>query len=942
MNHNLFQHRHIGPDPDEQAQMLDDLGVASLEELMQQTLPADIRLHDPLDLPDPLSEAEFLQHMRQLAAQNRCLKTYIGMGYHDCLTPAVIQRNIFENPAWYTPYTPYQAEIAQGRLESLMNFQTLVADLTGMDVANASLLDEAIAAAEAMTLLYRIANRKRSTTGDRNQFVVVGPCLPQTLAVLRTRAEPLGIELLESDSDTVLAGENVFGWLISYPDDHGRIDDWRERVDMAHAAGIRVAVASDLLALTLLTPPGEWGADIVFGSAQRLGVPMGYGGPHAAFFAVRDELKREIPGRVVGMSVSRDGSPAYRLALQTREQHIRREKATSNICTSQALLANMAAMYAVYHGPDGLRQIASTIHSHAVTLRDHLTRIGIIVGPAHFFDTLYIPTPAAAQIHQAAREAGLNLRLYPESAIGISFHEMTSASDVDALVSVFKEHSGSGGESAKTEAAEAIPVALQRTSPFMTHEVFHKYRTETELIRYIKQLERRDIGLNTSMIPLGSCTMKLNAAVEMTAVSWPEFASIHPYAPIDQATGYHQMLEDLTAYLRCMTGLDEVSLQPNSGAQGEYAGLLAIRAWHQARGEGHRHVVLIPTSAHGTNPASAVLAGMEVVLVNCNDEGRVDWDDLTAKVEQYRSDLSSLMITYPSTFGVFEERICEMCELIHAAGGQVYMDGANLNAQVGLTSPGKIGADVCHMNLHKTFSIPHGGGGPGMGPIAVRQHLAPYLPQHPLETDGGQVVSASPYGSASILLISYAYVRLLGAEGVTQASRVAILNANYIKHRLEPFFAVEYSGAAGRVAHELIFDCRSFRERAGITEEDVAKRLMDYGYHAPTVSWPVPGTMMIEPTESESKQELDRFCDALIAIHGEIEAIASGEMDRTSNPLRNAPHPAATVCSDEWDYPYRREQAAYPLPYVRENKYWPPVSRIDGPHGDRHFVPRHP
>ncbi len=938
-----FAARHIGPGPDDQAEMLRALGVDSMDALMKEAVPPAIRMDRPLDLPEGESEHAFLVRLEKIAAKNRLFKTFIGMGYHDCVTPPVIQRNLFENPSWYTPYTPYQAEISQGRLESLMNFQTMIMDLTGMEIANASLLDEATAAAEAMTLLHRV-RRRGKVDPDASRFLVSDRCFPQVLELLGTRAEPLGIELVIGDVEQMEFTPRVFGALVQYPDDRGALKDWSAFIARAHETGAQVAVGADLMALTLVMPPGEMGADIVYGSAQRFGVPLGYGGPHAAFFAARDAFKRDVPGRIVGVSVDKHGAHAYRLALQAREQHIRREKATSNICTAQALLANMAAMYGIYHGPEGLKAIARRIHTLTGTVSAGLSALGYAQSNDHYFDTLQVVTDQAEPIRAAALKAEMNLRYFADGAVGVSFDETTTQADVQAVLDVFAEAVGARAPDASvlTGSGSAIPDRLQRRSDFMTHPVFRTHHSETEMMRYIKRLERKDVGLDTSMIPLGSCTMKLNAAAEMIPVSWPAFSRLHPFVPQDQAQGYRYIVEELETYIREMTGLDAVSLQPNSGAQGEYAGLLAIRAYHRDRGEPHRHVALIPSSAHGTNPASAIMAGMKVVVVACDEDGYIDMEDLKAKAALHKDTLAALMVTYPSTFGVFEERIRDVCEMVHAHGGQVYLDGANLNAQVGLTSPALIGADVCHLNLHKTFAIPHGGGGPGMGPIAVAAHLAPYLPRHPVVDMGLDrgitAVSGAPWGSASILLISYAYVRLLGARGVAESTRVAILNANYIKHRLETHFDVHYTGRSDRVAHELIFDVRPFKESAGITETDVAKRLMDYGFHAPTVSWPVPGTMMIEPTESESKEELDRFCDAMLAIHGEIQAIMVGEADRGDNVLCNAPHTAEEMASDDWAHPYTREQAAYPLPFVRAYKFWPAVGRIDNTYGDRHLV----
>jgi glycine dehydrogenase len=938
-----FAPRHIGPSPEETVAMLEAVGAASLDALVDEAIPPSIRLRQPLKLPEADSESQYLARLKALARRNRVLRSFIGLGYYDTITPSVIRRNVFENPGWYTPYTPYQAEIAQGRLESLLNFQTMVSDLTGMPVANASLLDEGTAAAEAMTLLHRVSPRKLGQDGG--VFLVSDRCYPQTLAVLRGRAEPLGIALRIAPMESMRFDARTFGVLLQYPDEAGVLEDLRPFIARAHEAGVLVAVATDLLALTLVTPPGEMGADVVLGNSQRFGVPLGLGGPHAAFFAARQEYVRQMPGRIIGVSVDAHGQPAYRMALQTREQHIRREKATSNICTAQALLANMAAMYAVYHGPEGLRAIAGRVHDLTRLLDAGLRRLGFTQRNATFFDTLSIAADSAqaAQVRERALQAGYNFR-YTETGIGIALDETTTREDVETVLRVFASVAGRQApdvEELAGEVREAIPASLRRTSPYLTHPVFNTHRSETAMMRYIRSLERKDIGLDTSMIPLGSCTMKLNAASEMYPVSWEEFARIHPFVPLDQIEGYLEIFRELEAALCEITGLAAVSLQPNSGAQGELAGLLVIRAYHQARGEGHRDVVLIPASAHGTNPASAVMAGCRVVVVATDSHGNVDVDDLRTKAEQHRDRLAALMITYPSTHGVFEDAIRDICDIVHAHGGQVYMDGANMNAQVGLTSPAAIGADVCHLNLHKTFAIPHGGGGPGMGPIAVAAHLAPYLPGHPLASVGGDKaiapVASAPWGSASILLISYGYIRMLGADGLTDATRYAILNANYVKARLEKHYDVLYTRANGRVAHEMIFDLRRFKAK-GVEEGDVAKRLMDYGFHAPTVSFPVPGTLMVEPTESESKEELDRFCDALIAIRQEIEDVVTGKADPKDNVLKNAPHTAAAVAADRWTHPYSREQAAFPRPWVRANKYWPPVGRIDNPYGDRNLV----
>jgi glycine dehydrogenase len=935
--HDAFESRHIGPDRVERDAMVRAIGVSSLDALIAQTIPAGIRLEQPLRL-DAETEAHYLRRLRGVAAGNRVARSYIGMGYYDCTTPAVILRNVFENPGWYTPYTPYQAEIAQGRLESLLNFQTVVSDLTGTEIATASLLDEGTAAAEAMTMFHRV-NTKKAPAGRESVFLVSARTFPQTIDVLKGRAEPLGIRL-EIGDPASLPFDRALGLLLQSPDDHGEVKDLRPLIERARAAGVLVAVASDLLALTLFTSPGEMGADVVVGNSQRFGVPVGYGGPHAGFFATREAFVRQTPGRIIGVSIDARGQRAYRMALQTREQHIRREKATSNICTAQALLANIAAMYAVFHGPDGLRAIAERVHARTRALEQSLTAKGLRQTNPAYFDTLRIEGADVASVRAAAEAAGINFRYRADGAIGISLDETTTDEDVADIARVF---AASAPASASRFSFDA-PSGLKRTSAYLTHPVFNTHHSETDMMRYIRRLERKDVGLDTSMIPLGSCTMKLNAAAEMLPVSWPEFGRIHPFAPVDQAAGYAQIFRELEAALCTITGLDAVSLQPNSGAQGEFAGLMTIRAYHRDRGEPHRDVVLIPSSAHGTNPASATMAGLRVVVVACDSQGYIQLDDLRAKAEQHHDALAALMVTYPSTYGVFEEDIKEICAIVHEHGGQIYMDGANMNAQVGLTSPASIGADVCHLNLHKTFAIPHGGGGPGMGPIAVARHLAPYLPGHPVVRVGGEkaipAVAAAPWGSASILLISYGYIRMLGASGMTEATRVAILNANYIKARLQGHYDVLYANHNGRVAHEMIFDLRPFKHGSGpsVDEQDVAKRLMDYGFHAPTVSFPVAGTMMIEPTESESKGELDRFCEALVAIRGEIQAVVEGTADPKDNVLKNAPHTADQVASDDWPHPYSREQAAFPLPFVRANKIWPAVGRIDNPYGDRNLI----
>jgi glycine dehydrogenase len=922
------------------------VGVPSLDVLIDQTIPPGIRLPAPLDLPEGESEYGYLRRLRDIASRNVVARSYIGLGYYNCITPSVILRNVFENPGWYTPYTPYQAEIAQGRLESLLNFQTVVRDLTGMEIATASLLDEATAAAEAMTMFHRL-QAKKVAAGQESVFLVSDRVFPQTLDVLRGRAEPLGIRLEVGDPAAFDAGlmSRAFGLLLQYPDERGELRDLTSLIERAHAAGQLVAVATDLLALTLFAPPGDMGADAVVGNSQRFGVPLGYGGPHAAFFATRESFVRQAPGRIIGLSVDARGRPAYRMALQTREQHIRREKATSNICTAQALLANIAAMYAVYHGPRGLKAIAGRIHGQARALAQAIGSLGYRQANRAYFDTLWIEAADSGAVRREAEARGINFR-YAADGIGVALDETVTTVDMIAILESLASAGPSRGRVVPLERAEALekPAWLVRTSPFLTHPVFNAHHSETKMMRYIRSLERKDVGLDTSMIPLGSCTMKLNAASEMMPVSWPEFASMHPFAPAEQARGYAQVFAELEEALCRITGFRAVSLQPNSGAQGEFAGLMTIRAYHRDRGEARRNVVLIPSSAHGTNPASAAMAGLKVVVVACDSQGNIDLGDLRARAAQHHDALAALMVTYPSTHGVFEEEIRDICAIVHEHGGQVYMDGANMNAQVGLTSPAAIGADVCHLNLHKTFAIPHGGGGPGMGPIAVAAHLAPYLPGHPLVTVGGsrpiRAISAAPWGSASILLISYGYVRMLGATGLTEATRCAILNANYIKARLQGHYEVLYANHNGRVAHEMIFDLRPFKHGNGPTvdEQDVAKRLMDYGFHAPTVSFPVAGTMMIEPTESESKEELDRFCDALISIRDEIRAVLDGRADVRDNVLKNAPHTAEDVSSDAWSHPYSREQAAYPLAFVRANKVWPAVGRVDNPYGDRNLV----
>ncbi|MFM2207550.1 MAG: hypothetical protein RL213_1525 [Bacteroidota bacterium] len=934
-----FSRRHIGPDAAQTAEMLREIGVSSFDQLIDETVPSSIRLRQSLAMPSAMPEHVYLSELRKLAEENKVFRSYIGLGYHDTITPGVILRNIFENPGWYTAYTPYQAEIAQGRLEALLNYQTMVIDLTGMEIANASLLDEATAAAEAMHV-FHAARSKESVQRNANKLFVSVDCLPQTIDVLKTRSEPLGIELVIGDHRSVQIDGSFFGAILQYPAVNGAVTDYSAWVKQVKQHDVQVAVGADLLSLTMLTPPGEWGADIVYGNSQRFGVPMGYGGPHAAFFAARESYKREMPGRIIGVSIDAQGNRALRMALQTREQHIRRDKATSNICTAQVLLAVMAGMYAVYHGPEGLRKIAGRIHAQASELDALLKGAGYVQANPTYFDTLHIETGKhTAAIRTAAEAAGINFRYIGDSSVTISLNETVSETDVREIAAIFAAAKGTAVTD-KASNTEVIKGQLKRTSAFLTHPVFSGHHAETQMLRYIAYLEKKDLSLNHSMIALGSCTMKLNATSEMIPVSWREWGGLHPFAPVEQAAGYRKMISELEEYLCTVTGFSAVSLQPNSGAQGEYAGLMVIRAYHHSRGEGHRDVALIPSSAHGTNPASAVMAGMKVVVVKCDDMGNIDLSDLRAKAELHKDHLSCLMVTYPSTHGVFEEGIKEITSIIHDCGGQIYMDGANMNAQVGLTNPHTIGADVCHLNLHKTFAIPHGGGGPGMGPIGVAAHLAPFLPSHPLVKTGGNTtaVSAAPWGSASILLISYAYIKMLGGEGLTDATRYAILNANYIKSRLEKHYPVLYTGSNGRVAHEMILDCRPFKQSAGIEVEDIAKRLMDYGFHAPTMSFPVPGTIMIEPTESEPKGELDRFCDAMISIRREIEEIENGEADRKDNVLKNAPHTMLEVTKNDWNHSYSRQKAALPLPYVVTHKFWPAVGRVDNAYGDRNLV----
>ncbi|GAB4131197.1 MAG: aminomethyl-transferring glycine dehydrogenase [Bacteroidia bacterium] len=931
-----FTSRHIGPREHDTKEMLGFIGVSSLDELISQTIPQNIRLKQPLNLPNGMTEFEYHQHLKALGAKNKIFRSYIGLGYSGTIVPPVIQRNILENPGWYTAYTPYQAEIAQGRLEALLNFQTMVMDMTAMPIANASLLDEATAAAEAMTLLY--GNRSRDAVKrNANKFFVSDLVFPQNIDLLKTRSAPLDIELVIGDYKTFNFDDSFFGALVQYPDINGDVNDYKTFTEAAHAVGAGVAVAADLLSLALVTPPGEWGADVVFGNSQRFGVPMGYGGPHAAFFAAREDFKRLMPGRIIGVSVDSHGKYALRMALQTREQHIKRDKATSNICTAQALLAIMASMYAVYHGPAGIRSIAQDVHSKTSRLAEGLKSGGYKLANSKWFDTVTFEIKggqSVADIRSKAESKQINFR-YSNNTVSISLDQTVSENDLNDIAAVL-------GITIPVQATEVIGGSLKRGSAYLTHPIFNTHHSETEMMRYIKKLENKDLSLVHSMISLGSCTMKLNAASELMPITWPEFANIHPFVPAEQAQGYHELIDQLNKDLSEITGFASMSFQPNSGAQGEYAGLMVIRAYHISRGEAHRNVALIPSSAHGTNPASAAMAGMEIVVVKCDEKGNIDVADLKAKAEQYKDRLSCLMVTYPSTHGVFEESIIEITSVIHQFGGQVYMDGANMNAQVGLTSPGNIGADVCHLNLHKTFAIPHGGGGPGMGPIGVASHLVPFLPSHPLVKTGGDkgihAVSAAPFGSALILLISYGYIKMLGGDGLTRSTQMAILNANYIKEKLKGHYSTLYTNANGRVAHEMILECADFKRTAKVEVADMAKRLMDYGFHAPTVAFPVHDTLMVEPTESEPKSELDRFCDAMISIRKEIAEIAEGAADVNDNVLKNAPHTAASVISGDWSHAYSREKAVYPLQWVAENKFWPSVGRVDNAYGDRNLV----
>lgn len=948
MKQDVFVDRHIGPRNGDISEMLATIGVSSIEELISMTIPASIRMQKDLELPPAMTEVEYAEHIQSIGAKNKLFRSYIGLGYYDCVVPNVVKRNVLENPGWYTAYTPYQAEIAQGRLEALLNFQTMVSDLTGLEIANASLLDEATAAAEAMIMLFNSRSRNAQKRGV-NKFFVSADCFPQTIDLLHTRSKPLGIELTIGDHDDVHLSDEFFGVLLQYPSVNGYVKDLKPFVDKAHEVGASVAVAADLMSLVLLKSPGSWGADVVVGNTQRFGVPLGYGGPHAAYFATKEEFKRHIPGRIIGVSLDSQGNPALRMALQTREQHIKRDRATSNICTAQALLAIMASMYAVYHGPTGLKNIATNIHRKTVGLASKLAEIGYQLKSETYFDTIKVLPPTGVtvtEVKEKAEKEGINFRYIENRAIGISIDERTSVGNLQQILELFASVAGKDAVSITADElsveTNVLGKDLLRDDDYLTHKVFNSYHSETEMMRYIKRLENKDISLVHSMISLGSCTMKLNAASELYPISMAEFANIHPFVPLYQTKGYQIVFNELEKALCEVTGFEAVSFQPNSGAQGEYAGLMVIDHYHKSRGDDHRNVALIPSSAHGTNPASAVMAGMKVVVTKCDENGNIDVADLRAKAEQYADTLSCLMVTYPSTHGVFEEAIQEITQIIHDNGGQVYMDGANMNAQVGLTNPGLIGADVCHLNLHKTFAIPHGGGGPGMGPIGVAKHLAPFLPGHAVVNIGGgqpiSAVSAAPWGSALILLISYGYIKMLGAAGLKKSTELAILNANYLKAKLDGQYEVLYTGKQGTVAHEMILDCRDFKKSCGVEVADIAKRLMDYGFHAPTVSFPVAGTLMVEPTESESKEELDKFVDAMTSIRKEIEEVENGTADATDNVLLNSPHTSRMVVTDNWNHSYSREKAAFPLPYVADAKVWPAVGRVDNARGDRNLI----
>jgi len=944
MTSSPFSARHIGLSEEDIRKSLEVIGEESVESLIAKTIPASIRLKEPLQLEEAYSEYQYINRIKELANKNEVFRSYIGLGYYNTKVPAVIQRNIFENPGWYTAYTPYQAEIAQGRLEALLNFQTMVTDLTAMDIANASLLDEATAVAEGMSLMFASRSRDMVKAGV-NKFFVAHDCFPQTLDLLKTRTEPIGVELVIGDPENYDFSDDIFGAFLQYPNVNGKVVDYSSFVKKAHDKGALVGVAADLMSLALLTPPGEWGADVVCGTTQRFGIPMGFGGPHAAYFATRDAYKRNVPGRIIGLSLDADGKAALRMALQTREQHIKRDRATSNICTAQVLLAVMAGMYAVYHGKDGIQKIASSIHSYTNQLANSLQSMGYSVKEDQFFDTLWVDLnePKADDLINFAKERKINFRKVDDSSICLSLNETVELFELNELIQLFADFKGAGfNKIENVETASSLKSEVSRTSSFLTHPVFNRYTTETEMMRYIKRLENKDFSLVHGMIPLGSCTMKLNAATELMPLSWPEFANIHPFAPKEQAEGYYEMIYELERDLAEITGFFEVSMQPNSGAQGEYAGLMVIRAYHENNGDHHRKIALIPSSAHGTNPASAVMAGMKVVVVACDDNGNIDLNDLEQKAIQHSEELSCLMITYPSTHGVFEEDVIRITEIIHQHGGQVYMDGANMNAQVGLTNPANIGADVCHLNLHKTFAIPHGGGGPGMGPIGVVEHLAPFLPGNPLVKTGGEkaisAISAAPFGSALVLLISHAYIKMLGEEGLRRSTEVAILSANYIKAKLKGAYEILYQGKNNTVAHEMILDCRDFKQNSGVDVTDIAKRLIDYGFHAPTVSFPVNNTLMVEPTESESLEELDRFAAAMLSIKKEIDEVAKGEFDIDNNVLKNAPHTQEQLTSDEWNFAYSRQKAAFPVDNLRESKFWATVRRVDNAYGDRNLI----
>jgi len=945
MNTGSFAQRHIGPSSEEITKMLGQIGESSLEDLIDKTIPKNIRLSNELNVSNALTEQEYLTMLQEKASKNSTNKSYIGLGYYGTVVPSVILRNVLENPGWYTAYTPYQAEIAQGRLEALLNFQTMVMDLTGMEIANASLLDEGTAAAESMMMFYNTRSRAAIKAGA-NKFFIAEDSFPQTIDTVKTRAKSLSIDLVIGDHKTIELDETFFGAVVQYPNTKGHVNDLSSFISNAHEKAVKVAVGADIMSLVLLTAPGKWNADVVFGNTQRFGVPMGYGGPHAAYLATKEDYKRHIPGRIIGVSKDRQGRNALRMALQTREQHIRRDKATSNICTAQALLAVMAGMYAVYHGPQGMKQIAEKIHANTVFVAEQLEQLGLTIEKGTegvYFDTLTLSGVDVDALQKVATENKINLRFDNDGQVGLSIDETCTDSDIELLINTFAKAVGKGNLAVKEIALNSIiNGGVKREGEILTNSIFHTYRSETDMMRYLKKLENRDLSLTHSMIPLGSCTMKLNAASELMPITWPEFANVHPFVPKEQAQGYQEILKELEADLCAITGFDAVSLQPNSGAQGEYAGLMVIKAYHEHRGDHHRNIVLIPSSAHGTNPASAVVAGMKVVVTKCDDLGNIDVTDLKAKAEQHKDNLAALMVTYPSTHGVFEEAITEITSIIHDNGGKVYMDGANMNAQVGLTNPGNIGADVCHLNLHKTFAIPHGGGGPGMGPIGVTKDLAPFLPGNPIIETGGEhainAISAAPYGSSLILLISYGYIKMLGKNGLTDSTKLAILNANYIKSKLSSDFDILYTGVNNTVAHEMIVDCRDYKKTANIEVEDIAKRLIDYGFHAPTVSFPVAGTIMVEPTESESKDELDRFCEALLMIRAEIQEIEDGRADSEQNVLKNAPHTAEVLLSNKWEQKYSREKAAYPVKYIREAKFWPSVSRIDNALGDRNLI----